>query len=125
MIVLLVVIDLTPKENLADSDSTIVIIGGKKATIAEVKKSYARLEFLSKASAMTVVNILLATKEPLTREQIATQAKLSVGYTIDVLNNLVKYDYVVQFHIGKRKLIYYALTEKGYNALASRSEKTA
>jgi predicted transcriptional regulator len=109
---------------MKDSDSTVVVIGGKKTTISEVKKSYANLEFLSKASAINVVNVLLTTKQPLTREQIAKQVNLSVGYTIDVLKNLIKYDYVANFHIGKRKLIYYALTEKGYNALASRGDKT-
>jgi predicted transcriptional regulator len=113
-----------PKEISKDSDSTIVIMGGKKTTIAEVKKSYANLEFLSKASAVDVVNILLNGKEPLNREQIAKQANLSLGYTIEVLNNLIKYDYVAQFRIGKRKLIYYALTEKGYDVLVSKGKKT-
>lgn len=110
---------------LKDSDSVVVVIGGKKTTVAEVKKSYANLEFLSKASAMSVVRALHNSKEPLTREQIAKASGISVGYTIDVLNNLIRYDYVVSFHIGQRKLIYYALTEKGYNAFEDKTDKTS
>jgi DNA-binding transcriptional regulator GbsR (MarR family) len=108
---------------IKDSDSIVVVIGGKKTTIAEVKKSYANLAFLSKTSAMNVVSVLHNSTEPLTREQIAKQAGISVGYTIEVLNNLIKFDYVANFHIGKRKLIYYALTEKGYSALVGRLDK--
>ena len=108
-----------------DQDSTIVVIGGKKITVADVKKSYASLEFLTKTSAINVVNVLLNSKEPLTREQIAKRANISVGYTVEVVNSLIKYDYITNFHIGKRKLIYYALTEKGYNALVNRVDKTS
>jgi predicted transcriptional regulator len=109
---------------MKDSDSIVVVIDGKKTTIADVKKSYASLEFLSTPSAMSVVEVLLNSKEPLTRERIAKAANISVGYAIYVLNNLVKYDYVANFHIGKRKLIYYALTEKGFNTLTDRFGKT-
>jgi predicted transcriptional regulator len=108
-----------------DTDAIVVVIGGKKTTVAEVKKTYANLEFLSKTSAINVVNVLLKAKEPLTREQIVKQVNMSLGYTVDILNNLIKYDYVANFHIGKRKLIYYALTEKGYNALADKTDKTS
>lgn len=107
------------KETSAGSDSTMVIIDGKKLTISEVKRSYAKLEFLSKSSSKSIINVLLSAKEPLAREQIAARAKLSRGYTINVLNDMVRYEYVASFRIGKRKLIYYALTEKGYNALAT------
>jgi hypothetical protein len=34
-----------------------------------------------------------------------------------------KYDYIVDFRIGKRKTIYYALTEQGFNALATSEQK--
>ncbi len=102
-----------------DLDSTVIYIDGKKTTVGEVQKSRAELSFLSKTSAMNVVKALLQSKEPLTREQIAEEAKLSVGYTVHVLNNLIRYGYVVGFHIGKRKLIFYAITEKGHNALAT------
>lgn len=111
------------KDDSKDLDS-IVVIGGERTTIAKVQKLYASLEFLSKNSAMSVANVLLGTKEPLTRGQIAKQTQLSTGYTIDILNDLVRYGYVAQFHIGKRKLIYYALTVKGFEALTSKREKT-
>lgn len=109
----------------SDLSSTVVVIGGKKITIGEVQKSYATVGFLSKHSAMKVVQVLLTAKEPLTREQIAEQAKLSVGYTIDVLKSLIKYDYIVPFRIANRKLIFYAMTEKGYNMLANKEEKSS
>lgn len=53
-----------------DSDSIVVVIGGKKTTVAEVKKSYANLEFLSKGSAISIVNVLLNSKEPLTKSKL-------------------------------------------------------
>jgi DNA-binding MarR family transcriptional regulator len=108
-----------PREPTENVDSKVIFIDGKRITIGEVQKSFATLAFLSKHSDTKVVQVLLTAKEPMTREQIAEQAKLSVGYTVDVLNNLIKYEYIVQFHIASRKLIFYALTEKGYNALQS------
>lgn len=113
------------KESSADLSSTVVVIGGKKITIGEVQKSYATVGFLSKQSAMKVVQVLLTAKEPLTREQIAEKAKLSVGYLIDVLSDLIKYEYIVPFRIANRKLIFYAMTEKGYNMLSSKEEKSS
>jgi len=106
-----------------DLDSTIVYMNGRKITIGNVKKSYAKLSFLSKTSAMNIVNILVRSKEPLTRELIAKKANLSVGYTIDLLNNLIQFVYAVSFFIGKRKVLFYAITAKGYDALASKTEK--
>jgi DNA-binding transcriptional regulator GbsR (MarR family) len=111
-----------PREPSQNLDSTVIFIGGKKTTVGDVQKSYATTGFLSKASAMRVVQVLFNAKEPMTRKQIAEQAKLSEGYSVDVLNNLIQYNYVVTFHIAKRKLLFYALTEKGYNAFASKSE---
>lgn len=110
-----------PTQN-QDLDSTVVYMDGKKTTVGEVQKSYAKLSFLSKTSAMNIVKALINTKEPLTREQIAEKAELSCGYTIQILNNLIQYGYVIPFHIGKRKLIFYAITEKGHNALTEKSE---
>lgn len=111
------------KSDSQDLDSTIVYINGRKTTIGDVQKSYAKLSFLSKISAMTVVSTIINSKDPLTRTQIAKQSKLSVGYTIDILNNLIQFGYAVSFHIGKRKLIYYAITEKGYNSLESKTRE--
>jgi ribosomal protein S25 len=108
----------------AQKESKIVVIGGKKLSIADVKKSFADLEFLTKIGAKKIIAVLLKTQEPLTREQIAQKAGLSTGYTIQVLNELKKYDYVVDFRIGKRKTIYYALTEQGFDALAPIEQKT-
>lgn len=73
---------------------------------------------------MKIINVLLNAQEPLTREQIAEKAHLSVGYTIDMIKRLMQYDYVVGFHIGKRKLIFYALSGQGYDALRRRKEET-
>ena len=114
--------DLMPKESSADLSSTVVVLDGKRTTIGEVQKSYATVSFLSKPAAKRLVQVLLVAKEPLTREQLAEQAKLSVGYAIDVLKNLVKFGYIAPFRIGSRKLIFYALTEKGYDALAKKDE---
>lgn len=113
------------KDASADIGSTVVVIGGKRLTIEEVQKSYATIGFLSKPAAMKIVKVLLNAKEPMTREQIAEQAKLSVIYTIDILNGLIKYEYITPFHLGGRKLIFYAMTEKGFNALSSKEEKTS
>ncbi|MGD0643384.1 MAG: hypothetical protein ABSA75_00585 [Candidatus Bathyarchaeia archaeon] len=113
------------KETSSDLSSTVVVIGGKKTTIGEVQKSYATVSFLSKLSAMKVVQVLLTAKEPMTREQIAEQAKLSTGYTIDVLKSLIKYEYVVPFRIGSRKLIFYAMTEKGFEMLANKEKSSS
>ena len=113
---------MMPKEPVQNTDSTVIYIGGKKTTIGEVQKSHATLLFLSKPSAIKIAEVLLNSKEPLTREQIANQAKLSVGYTIDVLNTLLKYDYIVPFRISNRRLIFYAVTEKGFNALENKSK---
>lgn len=108
----------------SDKSSTVVIIGGKRMTIADVKRSFADLEFLSKESSMRIVTVLMNAEEPLTREQIAEKAKLSKPYTIDILKRLINYDYIVSFHIGKGKLLYYAITEQGYDAIKSKeSEK--
>jgi hypothetical protein len=106
-----------------DLTAKVVIIGGKRQTIAEVQKSFAELEFTTTIGTTKVIDSLLHAQEPLTREQIAKKADLSVVYTIDVLGKLMKYDYVVGFHIGKRKTIYYALTETGHNALSNRQAK--
>lgn len=121
ILLLYIVVNILPKQN-QDLDSTVVYIDGKKTTVGEVQKSYAKLSFLSKASAMNIVKTLIKAKDPLTRDKIAKEAKLSVGYTIDLLNKLIEYGYVVPFHIGKRKLIFYAMTEKGYNVLTQKSE---
>jgi hypothetical protein len=120
----MITLEMNVEMPLKNTDSVVVVIDGKKTTVGEVKKSYASLEFLSKASARSVVNVLLKTKEPLTREQIAKQVNMSVGYTIQVLNIFIKYDYVANFRIGQRKLIYYALTEKGYNELMDKTGNT-
>lgn len=106
-------------------ESKIVVIGGKKLSIADVKKSFAELEFLTKAGSKKVIDVLLKTQEPLTRDQISQKAGLSVGYTVQVINEMEKYDYIVDFHIGKRKTIYYALTEQGFNALATSEQKAS
>jgi hypothetical protein len=116
---------IMPREPTQNLDSTVIFINGKKTTVGEVQKSYATLGFLSKQSAMKVVQVLLTAKEPMTREQIAEQAKLSVGYTIDILKNLITYGYTIPFRIANRKLIFYALTEKGYNSLADKGEKSS
>jgi ribosomal protein S25 len=108
------------KTKLEDTDSKIVVIGGKKLSVSEVKKSFAELEFLTKVGAKKVVDVLVKAQEPLEREQISQRASLSTGYTVQVLKSLEKYDYVVGFHIGHRKTIYYAITEQGYNALAEK-----
>ena len=109
-----------PQSKSVDLSSKVVIIGGKRLTVSDVRKSFAELEFLTKGGAMKVVDVLLNAQEPLTREQIAKKAGLSTGYTVDILNKLTTYDYVVGFHIGKRKTIYYAATEIGYTALSNK-----
>lgn len=101
-----------------DVSSKVVIIGGKRQTIADVRKTYAELEFTTTIGTTKVIDVLLSTQEPLTREQIADKSGLSIAYVIAILNKLMKFDYVVGFHIGKRKTIYYALTETGHNALS-------
>jgi len=103
-----------------DISSKVVIIGGKRQTIADVQKTFAELEFTTTIGTAKVIDVLLNAQEPLTREQLAKKANLSIIYTVDVLNKLMKFDYVVGFHIGKRKTIYYALTETGHNALSSK-----
>jgi len=103
-----------------DISSKVVIIGGKRQTIADVQKTFAELEFTTTIGTTKVIDVLLNAQEPLTREQLAKKANLSIIYTVDVLNKLMKFDYVVGFHIGKRKTIYYALTETGHNALSSK-----
>ena len=113
---------MMPKDPLQNPDSTVIFIGGKKTTIGEAQKTHATLVFLSKPAAMKIVQVLLNSKEPLTREQIANQAKLSIGYIIDILDSLLKYDYVVSFRISNRRLIFYALTEKGFNALENKNK---
>jgi DNA-binding transcriptional regulator GbsR (MarR family) len=101
-----------------DISSKVVIIGGKPQTISDVRKSFAELEFTTTIGTTKIVNALRSTKEPLTRAQLTEQTGLSTAYIITILSNLEKFDYVVGFHIGKRKTIYYALTETGYNTLS-------
>jgi hypothetical protein len=105
-----------------DNSSKIIVIGGKKQSIADVQKSFAELDLFSTQGAIKIVNVLLNTKEPLTRDQLATQTGLSVVYIITILDNLNKYDYVASFHLGTNlKRLYYALTEIGYNALCTKN----
>lgn len=104
-------------------DSRLVVIGGKRITIHDVKKSFAELELLTKGGAIKIVDVLINAQEPLTREQISDKASLSMGYTVDVLNRLLAYDYVASFRIGTRKLIYYAITERGYNEITKKKRK--
>jgi hypothetical protein len=111
------------KMSAIDLSSKFVIIGGKRQTIADVQKTFAELEFTTTIGTTKVIDTLLHAQEPLTREQIAKKSTLSVIYTVDILGKLMKYDYVVGFHIGKRKTIYYALTETGHNALSNRQGK--
>jgi hypothetical protein len=106
--------------NTDDVSSKVVIIGGKRLTIADVRQTFAELEFTTTIGTTKVINVLLNAQEPLTREQLAKKADLSTIYTIDILGKLMKYDYVVGFHIGKRKTIYYALTEIGHSTLSSK-----
>jgi DNA-binding transcriptional regulator GbsR (MarR family) len=106
-----------------DVGSKVVVIGGKKLTVSDVRKSFAELEFSTTIGSKKVTDVLISAKEPLTREQISEKAKMSTGYAVQVLLKLEQFDYVVQFHIGKRKTIYYAITEQGYNALATKEEK--
>jgi DNA-binding transcriptional regulator GbsR (MarR family) len=112
------------KSKTDDVGSKVVIIGGKKLTVSDVRKSFAELEFSTTIGSRKVMDVLINTKEPLTREQISEKAKMSSGYAVQVLLKLEEFDYAVQFHIGKRKTIYYAITEQGYNALANKEGKT-
>lgn len=104
-----------------DKSSKVIVIGGKKQTIADVQKTYAELEFATTPGTMKIVNALANAKEPLTRDQLTELTHLSQVYIIDILTNLEKYDYVIGFHIGNNKRrLFYALTELGYNALGSK-----
>jgi DNA-binding MarR family transcriptional regulator len=104
-----------------ENQSKVIVIGGKRLTIADVQKSFAELDLLGNPGTMKVAGVLLNAKEPLTRDQLAAQTTLSSVYIIDVITNLEEYDYIASFHIGTNKRrLYYALTEKGYNALCSR-----
>nr|MDO8098454.1 hypothetical protein [Candidatus Njordarchaeota archaeon] len=112
-----------PESESEGTDSKVVVIGGKRLTISDVRKSFGELEFLTTGGAVKVIDILINTQEPLTREQISSKADLSMGYVVEVLRKLLAYDYVAAFHIGKRKLIYYAITDQGYNALTKKKRK--
>ena len=103
-----------------DDSSRIVIINGKRQTVADVQKSFAELEFLGTPGTSKIVDVLLNSKEPLTREQLGTKTGLSIVYIISILSKLQKYDYIVGFHIGNRRTLYYALSEKGFDSLSKK-----
>ena len=92
---------------------TKVLVSGKLVPVRELEKQYPELTIAGKRGNIKVLEVLLKADKPLTREDVGKEAKMSVGYAIDILKKMVKSGYILEFQIGKGRHRYYLLTEKG------------
>ncbi len=103
-----------------DVTSRMVIMGGKRQTVADVQKSFAEFEVsaVTPIEGSEVIDLFLNAQEPLSREGIAKKTNLSIAQIMTIIDNLLKFDFAIGFRIGTMKKTYYALTENGYNLLS-------
>lgn len=92
---------------------TRVLVAGKLVPVKELEKQYPELTISGKRGNIKVLEVLLKTEKPLTRVDVGKEAKMSTGYATDIVKKMAKSGYVLEFQIGKGKLKYYLLTEKG------------
>ena len=93
---------------------TKVLVGGKLVTLEQLKQTYADIMVGGTPGNVRVMDTLSVADRPLDRDDVAKKAKLTKGYTRSVLKRLIKKDLVMEFRMGGR-LLYYLLTEKGFD----------
>jgi len=92
-----------------------VVIGGKLVSLKDLEKQYADISISGAPGNVKVMQVLTKTEKPLTRQDIAKQVKMTVGYVASLLKRLVKQEYVLELEIRKVRNKYYLMTEKGFS----------
>lgn len=102
----------------------IIVLDKKKIPLSEVKIKFADLGFLTLPSVKKIFSVLIKAQYPLKMVELVQTTGLSQFGVIKPMTDLVKYDYVARFHIVGGKLLFYALTEKGYKVSQEMTKET-
>lgn len=97
----------------AEKSETKVLVDGKLVALKDLEKRYSEVILAAVPGNARVVEILLKADKPLTRHDVGKKANMSTGYATQILKQLTKKNYVLEFRMGKGRGKYYLLTEKG------------
>jgi predicted ArsR family transcriptional regulator len=94
-----------------------VWVNGKLITIEELKQQFQQFTIAGTSSTRRVIEVLAATKKPLTRQEIAEEVKLTAGHTRTLLKKLVTDGSVLEIKMEGSNSNFFLLTEKGVKSL--------
>jgi len=98
--------------NGEESNEVKVYVKGKLVRVSELEKEYPQISLAGSSGSKRILQVLVSTDKPLSKEDIAKKASLSAGFTRTLLKRLTKNGYTMEFQLGGR-VLYYLLTEKG------------
>ena len=96
-----------------EEKETMVYVKGKLTPLRQLEREYAEISIAGTRGNIKIIEVLTKAEKPLSKVDIANKANMSLGYTRDILKPLVKKKYVLEFRIGRARILYYLLTEKG------------
>jgi hypothetical protein len=102
-------------------DSKVVVLGGNRYTIAQLKEQLNLTLISERPSISLVMKVLHDTRIPLTRAEIAEKTGKSVVQTSGVLRELLELEFVARMKLTKHTSMY-ALTERGYKIAKQKFE---
>jgi len=101
--------------NEEKEEETKVLVGGRLITLKTLKQKYADITIADTPGNFKVIETLEKTDKPLTRHDMAKITNMTPSYVASILKKLIEKQYITKFRIGRSKILYYLLTEKGYN----------
>jgi predicted transcriptional regulator len=103
---------------MSSEDKSKVWIDGKLITLDELQQKYKQISVAGPSSPSRIIEVLATAKNPLTRQDIADETKLTTGYTRTLLKKMVKQGLLIEFNMKRSNANYYLLTEKGIKSLS-------